>query len=137
MPRRARRNAAVATPVRRPASACGKHNRVIQSASAAKQKYDEKDDEYESNRHKLSPDRLGGQLNRSGEYQHAASWYYRKWEDGADSETTQCRSKTNGFMSEGLACQWLEHETDHGEPQEGGDGSRIALEIAREASDCG
>jgi hypothetical protein len=35
---------------------------------------------------------------------------------------------------QGLWGRSFEHETDHGEPREGGDNSRVALEIAREAS---
>jgi len=31
-------------------------------------------------------------------------------------------------------CQASEHDADHGEPDEGGDGSRISLEITRQAA---
>jgi hypothetical protein len=32
------------------------------------------------------------------------------------------------------SCQASEHDADHGEPDEGGDGARISLEIARQAA---
>ena len=37
-----------------------------------------------------------------------------------------------GFTRSGLVCQPSEHDADHGKADEGGDGSGVALEIARQ-----